>query len=451
MNTELLLFFAFVITVFFSVTFLTWRQCVKVLLVLLVVEGALRKWAFPLYGTYTFFAKDLIALSAYIKYYSSASFKQNDWREEPVIFFVVIASAVVCVVQAFNPNLGSPVVGIFGVKNYLFYIPLMYLMRHLFRSVKELYKFLRWYLLLVIPVGLLGFLQYFSPLESFVNVYARGAGTATITPGGSVRITGTFSFISGYTMFLVFCAALTITLLPLKQARLWRFASILVLLVGVTNMLMTGSRTPVIALGLFLTGYALCNNIPHALVFLRKSLIPVVICSVALAFWFRPQLDEFMERVEATGGKIIYRISGGLTAPYGFLGDTGLIGYGAGATYQGSSYIRKAFHLPAGKHIQVGYEAEPGRVMLELGPIGFVLWYSLRILIIFALWKTIRRLKIPLLRRLALTGFLIHVIMITNFVVFNVFFCNSLLVFGRFYFFTSTVGIYREETIGKKT
>ena len=31
------------------------------------------------------------------------------------------------------------------------------------------------------------------------------------------------------------------------------------------------------------------------------------------------------------------------------------------------------------------------------------------------------------------------------------FFCNSLLVFGRFYFFTSTVGIYREETIGKKT
>ena len=63
-------------------------------------------------------------------------------------------------------------------------------------------------------------------------------------------------------------------------------------------------------------------------------------------------------------------------------------------------------------------EGEVGKIMLELGWFGFVLWYVMRIAIIVALWRTYRSIKSLLLRQLALTAFLIHGVMISMHMVF---------------------------------
>ena len=57
--------------------------------------------------------------------------------------------------------------------------------------------------------------------------------------------------------------------------------------------------------------------------------------------------------------------------------------------------------------------------MLELGPIGFFLWYGLRISIAIALWLVFWKLKRPSLRQLALAAFLIQAIEISGQLVFH--------------------------------
>jgi hypothetical protein len=75
--------------------------------------------------------------------------------------------------------------------------------------------------------------------------------------------------------------------------------------------------------------------------------------------------------------------------------------------------------LPRGEFIPTYYEAEMGRVALELGPIGFGLWYGLRVSLLISLWLVFRKLKRPFLRELALAAFLIHAIQINGHLVFH--------------------------------
>ncbi len=96
--------------------------------------------------------------------------------------------------------------GIFGFKAYFFYVPLLFVLPAAFPSDAALYRFLRRYALISIPVGLLAMAQFFSPASSFLNTYARSNEDAYVATFGSstyVRVTATFSFITGYTTYLL--------------------------------------------------------------------------------------------------------------------------------------------------------------------------------------------------------------------------------------------------------
>jgi hypothetical protein len=94
--------------------------------------------------------------------------------------------------------------------------------------------------------------------------------------------------------------------------------------------------------------------------------------------------------------------------PIGFIQYKQLDGYGTGATHQAAPLLRQALDLPTGEVIPVPYEGEIGRILLELGPIGFIFWYGLRVGILIALISTFWKLKRPFLRHLALAAFLIQ-------------------------------------------
>ncbi|MFM5946361.1 MAG: hypothetical protein ACKO9G_23875, partial [Dolichospermum sp.] len=68
------------------------------------------------------------------------------------------------------------------------------------------------------------------------------------------------------------------------------------------------------------------------------------------------------------------------------------------------------------------------RVVLEIGLFGFILWYALRLYLIFSLLGIFLKLKSPFLRNLALVTFLFHAINFTGQLVFNT-------TFGIYYWF----------------
>lgn len=402
---------------------LDWRLSVKAVLVLLVIEGALRKWVLPQASDAMYFLKDVVLFGAYLKYYVFSASERKYQIKSDILKLLVFLAAGWSLFQAFNPSLGSAVVGMFGFKNYIYYIPLMWMIPNLFQSEEELYKFLRIYLLLVIPIGFLGIAQFFSPYSSLLNVYTPGAVSDVATFGvtDAARITGTFSYLSGYSLYLLVCFGLLVPMLSIKQPLWWRWLSVIELLLVVVNSMMTGSRTSIFAEVLFLLGYLCIQGLTRpvgTLSLLNKFLVPVVVVSLAASIWFRPALDAIWLRTTANKD-VTGRISSSFVEPLQFIKYKELDGYGTGATHQGSVALRRILSLPEGEYIPVYYESEMGRVALELGPIGFVFWYGLRVGIAIALWLVFWKLKRPFLRQLALAAFLIQTIQLSGHLVFH--------------------------------
>lgn len=409
-----------------TVSSFSWRHSVKAIFIVLVLEGALRKWVLPQASDLIYFLKDLILLGAYIKYYAfSPSENKLSIKSSPVVNVLILMVTGWCLFQAFNPSLGSPIVGFFGIRGYLFYIPLIWMIPRLFHSEEELYSCLRWYLLLVIPVGFLGIAQFFSPPSSPINVYAPGelSNIATFGVGGAniPRVTGTFSYLAGYGVYLVVCLGLLLPFLSINQSRWWRWISTLEVVLIAVNALMTGSRTVVIGSAAFLLSYVAIKSLIHPaslLRWLRQFLIPIIICFAVASIWFMPAVDAFFLRT-TSNSDFGRRLWLSVSEPLEFSQYRDLDGYGSGATHPATRTLRKMLNLPRAEVIPTYYEQEPGRVALELGPIGFLLWYGLRVSIAIELLMVFSRLKSPFLRELALSAFLVHVIQMRSHLVFQ--------------------------------
>src|SRR2546430_2127721 len=199
-----------------------WRWSVKMALVLVVIEGAIRKWLLPQASDAVYFLKDFVLLGAYLRY-----FILGDLRARATMFLgfrrILVVVSVIVFLQVLNPALGSSIVGVFGFKAYLWYVPLGFMLPDLFETEAELETFLFRYFLLVIPVCALGILQFLFPADSLINTYvATASDISTFGEAGRVRITGTFSYISGHATYLFVSVAVLLTLLGTVKRMLWR-------------------------------------------------------------------------------------------------------------------------------------------------------------------------------------------------------------------------------------
>lgn len=397
---------------------MSWRNCVKLLLYAVVVEGAVRKWIFPGSQEAVFFAKDVIALIAYAKFLNDPAIPRRLPPFNSTLKLFLGCTAFFVLLQVCNPSLGSPLVGLIGAKNYLLYMPLTFLVGHLFESQRDLYRFLRGFSLIIPAMFLLAFAQYNSPPNSWLNVYAEETRFVSLV-NDRPRITGTFSYISGFSTFLIYMAAIVVPFLYLQQSW-WSWLLCRTNIVLITAlMLMTGSRSTIAFIVVFSFGYLFLNPgllLPRNLV---RALPSVLGMLAVMSIFFYDELENYAFRYRTSSDSLHGRIADTVLEPLKFLPHAGTIGYGAGATYRGSERIREIFQLPPGAPIATTYESEPGRVMLELGPFGFCLWFATRILGVFLLWKLFYTLSLPLTRQLAVTAALFHAITLISPIVFG--------------------------------
>lgn len=407
-----------------SISAQNWRRSVVAVLVLAVLEGALRKWVLPQASQLLYFLKDIVLIGAYLRFFLLEKALRPSLPYKNLIVVFVGLSLTWGICQAFNPSLGSPIIGILGLKNYYLYIPLMWLVADMFKTEADLYQFLRSYLLICIPVGILAISQFFSPPTSPLNVYAwgeeSGIGIATGI-GGAVRVTGTFSYLGGYNVFLVFCLCLLLPLLLKKQSLLWQWITIAEFSLVVITSFMTASRGVTLTSLLILAGFLgiqFISGFGKLFNSLRKLILPMSV-AFGLAFWkFSGAVDALWLRI-SSNNDISDRVSGSFTQIVPNFQFKGLDGYGIGSTFQANSLVRSLLGLPPGERIPVYFESEMGRIALEIGPLGFFLWYGLKLLLLFLLGLTYTKLKRPLLRQLALSAFLLQAISFTNQFVYN--------------------------------
>lgn len=406
---------------------LNWRKSVHVVLVLVVLEGAIRKWLLPSVSEYVYFLKDLILLGAYVGYF----LRGNSGRtrlQVPAMFQVALGlSGTVVLAQSLNPNLGSPLIGAVGSKGYLFYIPLCFMVADLFRTPQELQRFLKGYLVLAVPVCLLGVAQFFAPTDSPINTYVLNKDEASVMHIASfgeenrARITGTFSYIAGHTTYTLIVMGLTLVMWAHASQFKWRLVYLATLLLLMANMLMTGSRAPVFSAAILIVLFALVA-VQGRSKQERRTVFALIgasmACVLASVFLFSEATDAFVYRTY-NSDSATERATIGFLQPFDYLEEASFSGYGAGATQPGAQALANAFDLPPPAYEPPPSEQEPLRVLLEIGTPAFFLWYWMRICLLWLLWRTYKKLKTPWLRHLALVSCLIHAIYLPNPVVLN--------------------------------
>jgi hypothetical protein len=403
-----------------------WQQALFGVFVLVVFEGALRKWAFPSAQAQIYLVKDAILLAVYLGFVLDARRNQPVLRDVTSIKVVLLLAFIFGCFEVLNPNSPSILVGLMGVKAYFLYVPIAFILPYAFKSRERLFHMIWRYLVLAIPVALLGLIQVAAGPDSFLNAYVShkegvGPGLAYFGHESIVRTSGTFSYISGYTAFLTFVAFLAI---GYNWANGWRIKNNIVPVVALTlvvgAMFTTGSRAPVytlVATGPVILCLAAIGRVLPTRIAVRLCLLLPIAAFVALNLSPRA-VDAFTQRAnEQASDSAADRLLSPVNQTIWALSDGPALGMGIGATHP-SAFTIMGTQEPwwLGDLLT---EDEPARVTVELGLIGLMLIYLPRFLIIGLALRWALSFKAPAYRVLGivLTGYL--TVAIVGQIVFN--------------------------------
>jgi hypothetical protein len=353
---------------------------------LVVFEGALRKWAFPGLQQQIYLLKDAVLILAYLGFLFSRPPAGTHLSAMTGLKSLLMLSLVYFGLQVFNPNSPSILLSLFGLKNYLLYVPLAFVVPYMFSSLEDVEQKLQKYAFLMIPFATLGLVQFAFPPDHWINGYVsndsenlRLASMFGVSGSEHARTTGTFPFIGGYTTFLTAMLCLGAGLATNNKWRvsgnLWPLSLVVV---AIAAMFTTGSRGPIysaiITSPLMFFIWRFAGLIPMGTV-LRISAMWAII-AVAVSLLSSGAIEAYEYRAEHADDPT-ERILAPITEAYGVLGETPLIGTGMASTHGAANNIMGTNSWWWLRGVFV--EAETARILQETGIIGFILIYAARV------------------------------------------------------------------------
>lgn len=227
-------------------------------ILLLVVEGALRKWVLPTQGRLLYFVRDPFVIAIYALAIGSGRWPRGSTLLNAVLAFAALGLALGTVQVLASPG-GSAgtqaLLAVYGWRNYFLYAPLMFVIGATFRA-QDVDRVARLLLLLAVPVALLVFVQFSSPPGAKVNVgisddvalQFRGLGLI----GTRTRPMGPFTSDIGLREFTVTVLAIAMALWLLPGSRRRVSAWIVALGTGaaLVALALSGSRGAMLHAGI---------------------------------------------------------------------------------------------------------------------------------------------------------------------------------------------------------
>lgn len=379
-----------------AIKYLIWAY-----VVLLLAEGALRKWVFPAWSDELLVVRDPIVLAIYGLALAEGIFPTNRF------LLAIAALAGLSVAASLFGGHHNLLVIAYGVRiNYL-HLPLIWIMGRVLdrRDVERLGAFL---LLMALPMTLIMVRQFDSPMNAWIN---RGVGHDEVGQlfgaDGRIRPPGLFAFITGPQLFFPLCAAFFFDQISGAKRLPWYLligcglAIALALPVSISRTVMLG--TAVVACA-FLISLPFTSS---RLAGLARPLLLLVLVAVGLSRLpvFREGLSVYMMRWDSATDastasawtNVMDRTVNGFTNPYYFMQAAPFLGHGIGT---GSNVGAR---LTSG---EVGFllaEEEWGKVLLELGPVLGAAFILLRLALTgwlgWLAWRALRdeRNTLPLL------------------------------------------------------
>jgi hypothetical protein len=384
-----------------------WQRLIWVVMFLLVVEGLLRKLA-PSLQMQIYLLKDAILIAAYLGFISSGPANGIHLKAMVPLRTLLLLSLAYFGMQLGNPNSPSMLLSIVGLKNYLLYAPLAFVVPYMFTSLHDLEHKLRKYAIIMIPFAALGLLQFTLPPDHWINNYAPSSDPESVryismfgVEDERVRTTGPFSYLGGYNAFLTVMLYLGLGLVASKNWRLsgnlWPWAFVIVVIAA---MFTTGSRQPIYGtmitapMVLYIWGSRGIVSMRHVV----RIGIGSVLISIILTLIVPKAMEAYQYRAQ-NSDSATDRVLDTIIEPYSSLMESPIIGTGIGSTHGSAVAIlgTKDYSWLNGKL----YEEEGSRVLEETGVIGFILVYATRIWLLVKAINLGVRFRTPLYAAMA--------------------------------------------------
>ena len=398
-----------------------WRSAIALAMLLLVFEGALRKWVWPEGQQLLYFLKDSMLIGAYVGFVLREGAVIKAGRMVALLTLSLVA-AIYGALELFNEGLPSMLMGLLGWKAYFLYVPLVVLVPHLVRRGDDLEHVLRRYLLLVIGIAGLGLLQFYSPAGSVLNVYARGGEGADMALFGEafyVRATGTFAYVTGFSTYLLAMGLVALGLLGGMSWRMKKNWLVLTALVAACGgMLTTGSRAPVYSLIAAAVIYVVIATSRGDIAVRHGFRLGAIagLALVAVIAFFEEPAKAFRYRV-SSADVASERLFAVVEETLAVADAAGVFGYGIGTMHQGSQVIMGGGVRWWAGGIEV--ESEPAKIILELGIVGFLLVYVVRALLVVHARGLVLRGRLRRYRNLGAVLAAYFIVSLPSSVVFN--------------------------------
>lgn len=390
----------------------SWRRVVVrlvfLIFLLVIAEGALRKWVAPQLGAYIFFIRDPFLLLAY-----ALAFVHGLWPRRSVLFMISLAMMVVGLLLAvLQAMIGGDselrlILSVYGWRNYFLYVPLAFLVGEVFKrdDLRRLYALI---LLLTLPVSVLVTAQFFSPPGAPINVGVAEDRefqfVGLVQTAERTRPMGPFSSGAGQIQFVGTAFAVLLAMLisrpPVRKASTIAVAAGLV--GTMTCLAFSGSRGTIaqcIVSGLFALGLGLLGSGGGTRA--KAVVLPLLICFAALTLYpivFPEGFAAITERVshahasETQGGfslGILGRAFYGMIDFVYVIERVPLLGYGLGYGGNASNTLRATID---GVRPALLAETDFARHMVDLGPFFGVAYISFRVILV--IWMAARVLRV---------------------------------------------------------
>ena len=341
---------------------------------LLIFEGALRKWAVPSLANVLLIVRDPVLLLIYVLAFSRRIFPVNGFTIS--IAFIGVSSFLISFLAPF----GDWRVALFGVRCNFLHLPLIFVIGRAFSYADV--RLVGWMMLaLAVPMTALVALQFQSPSDAFVN---RGAGedaSMISSINGRIRPSGTFSFVSGIIFFYALTVAFLVYGLVQKRTYPWWLTIAAGCAVPVA-LAVSSSRSTVAASAMVLVAFVVAVVCRPSLALKSTKLIVMafVIASFVTGMtMFQEGMEIFQARVEhaaeVEGGAegFVQRIIHQFTRPFSYMDEIPIVGEGLGS---GTNVGAK---LLTGEIEFLLAEDEWERIVLESGPVLGISFLLLRV------------------------------------------------------------------------
>lgn len=358
------------------------KKGIWIYFILLIFEGALRKWFSPGLATPLLIVRDPIAIWLIFKTWKKGLLPSNLFLASTTILgFLSIITAIIL-------GHGNFAVALFGARIMLIHFPIIFVIGSIFNfdDVVKIGKAMLWIsVLMVIIIGL----QFYSPQSAWINRGIGGEeGSGFSGAMGYFRPSGTFSFTNGNSLFFSFLAVFVFYFwLEIKRVnKVLLIAASIALLFSIPLSI---SRTLLFHVILTLIFAVVASSSKPE--YFGKIIVVIMGCVLLIGLLlqtssFGTATEAFTSRYEVANkteggleGVFLDRFLGGLIGALTGSVELPFFGYGMGmGTNVGSMLL-------SGERKFMLAEGEWGRVIGELGQLFGILIVLLRIIFTFKL------------------------------------------------------------------